>query len=162
MCRPRDASCYEVGAPAVRRQCQYATAALRQHAWRRTFKKYDNRRAEIWGLMRDWLAGGAVSLDDVQRADLTGVEYGFDTAVQILLEKKSSMKASGLSSPDAADAAAALACTFAVPTMLAKPDDISGRRDAEKRRLARLNYVDDPYLRAKTGRPKHDPFAHLA
>ena len=76
-------------------------------------KKYANKRAEMWGTMRDWLAGGEIPKDDELAADLTGVEYSFNVHDQILLEKKESMKARGLASPDSADA---LALTFAVPT----------------------------------------------
>lgn len=79
--------------------------------------KYANKRAEIWGNMRDWLAGGAVPDDPELAAELTGVEYGYvfrDGADCILLEKKSDMKKRGLSSPDKADA---LALTFSYPVV---------------------------------------------
>lgn len=75
-------------------------------------KQYANKRAEIWGLMREWLKGACLPKDEALTIDLTSVEYGFNTNDQILLEKKESMKARGLASPDAADA---LAITFAVP-----------------------------------------------
>lgn len=45
-------------------------------------KKYANRRAEIWGLMRDWLSGVATARDDELLGDLTGVEYAYNTADQ--------------------------------------------------------------------------------
>lgn len=76
---------------------------------------YANKRAEMWGNMRDWLKGGAIPDDPDLAADLTGVEYGY-TMVKgqdaIILEKKSDMKKRGLASPDLADA---LAITFAYP-----------------------------------------------
>lgn len=75
-------------------------------------KKYANKRAEMWGAMRDWLAGGAVPADADLANDLTAVEYGFNSNDQILLERKESMKSRGLASPDSADA---LAITFALP-----------------------------------------------
>ena len=55
-----------------------------------------------------------IMLDDDPdiRADLTSVEYGYNTRNQIQLEKKEDMKKRGLSSPDLADA---LALTFAFP-----------------------------------------------
>jgi hypothetical protein len=81
-------------------------------------KQYFNRRAEVWGLMRDWLNAGAEIPDDPELdSDLTGPEYGFSAQQQIQLEKKDDMKKRGLSSPDAGDA---LAMTFAV-NLLPKP-----------------------------------------
>jgi len=74
---------------------------------------YANKRAEMWGFMREWLKGGAIPNDPELIADLTGVEYGYamkDGRDAILLEKKADMKKRGLASPDAADA---LALTFA-------------------------------------------------
>lgn len=46
------------------------------------------------------------------RADLCGVEYGFNARGEIQLEKKEDMKKRGLASPDLGDA---LALTFAHP-----------------------------------------------
>jgi hypothetical protein len=82
--------------------------------------RYANRRAEIWGAMKGWLTGGALPQDEALAIDLTSVEYGYNPAGAIALERKESMKARGLASPDTADA---LACTFAIPTPLALPDD---------------------------------------
>ena len=75
-------------------------------------KKYANKRAEIWGRMREWLKGGCLGKDEALATDLTGVEYGFRPDDSILLESKEAMKRRGLSSPDDADA---LAMTFAQP-----------------------------------------------
>jgi hypothetical protein len=73
---------------------------------------YYNRRAEIWGLMRDSLKAGLELPNDQELADdLTGPEYGFSNKSQIQLEKKDDMKARGLASPDCGDT---LAMTFAV------------------------------------------------
>lgn len=77
--------------------------------------KYANKRAEMWGGLRDWLKGGAIPDDADLGAQLTDVEYGYilrDGQDAILLEKKADMKKRGLSSPDRADA---LALTFAYP-----------------------------------------------
>ena len=73
---------------------------------------YANKRAEMWGNMKDWLAQGIVPPDAELRADLCGVEYGFNGKNEIQLEKKDDMKKRGLASPDLADA---LALTFAHP-----------------------------------------------
>ncbi len=75
-------------------------------------KKYFNRRAEVWGALRDALIDGIEVPDDPQvERDLTGPEYGFSSNQQIQLESKDDMKARGLSSPDFGDAAA---MTFSV------------------------------------------------
>lgn len=79
--------------------------------------KYANKRAEMWGNMRDWLRGGMIPNDVDLVSELTSVEYGYvmrDGTDAIMLEKKSDMKKRGLSSPDMADA---LALTFAYPVM---------------------------------------------
>lgn len=73
---------------------------------------YYNKRAEAWGLMREWLGAGAELPDDPELAtDLCGVEYGFSRAQQIQLERKEDMKKRGLASPDLGDC---LAMTFGV------------------------------------------------
>lgn len=76
---------------------------------------YANKGAECWGVMREWLKGGAIPDDAELRAELEGREYGY-TMLQgrdcIVLEKKKDMKKRGLASPDIADA---LALTFAYP-----------------------------------------------
>ena len=83
---------------------------------------YYNRRAEVWGLMRETLQAGMQIPDDPELAsDLTGPEYGFSNKQQIQLEKKEDMKKRGLSSPDCGDA---LAMTFAVK-IAPKPVEIN-------------------------------------
>ena len=74
---------------------------------------YFNKRAEMWGRLRDWLTGGMIDEDPELHADLTAVEYGYamrNGRDCIVLEKKEHMKARGLASPDDGDA---LALTFA-------------------------------------------------
>ena len=85
---------------------------------------YFNKRAEIWGRMREWLGrGGAIPDRDDLARQLTSVEYSYRTkgnADCIILERKEDMKKRGLPSPDAADA---LAVTFSfnvVPSNHAK------------------------------------------
>lgn len=77
---------------------------------------YANKRAEMWGRMRDWLDAGAMLADDKElAAELVSVEYGYamvDGHDAIMLEKKEHMRKRGLASPDNADA---LALTFAHP-----------------------------------------------
>ncbi len=74
--------------------------------------EYANRRAEMWGEMRKWLAGASLPDDRELMDDLAGPEYGFVRENVIALERKKDMKARGLNSPDCADA---LALTFAQP-----------------------------------------------
>lgn len=84
---------------------------------------YANKRAEMWGNLRDWLMGGAIPNDAELSADLIGVEYGYtfrDGKDCIILESKDDMKKRGLASPDLADA---LALTFAYPV---QPSDHTG------------------------------------
>lgn len=73
--------------------------------------KYFNKRAEMWGRVRDFLKAGADLPDDNElQEELQSVEYGFSPKQQIQIEKKEDMKSRGLSSPDVADA---LCLTFA-------------------------------------------------
>lgn len=100
---------------------------------------YANKRAEMWGLMRDWLATGAIPDDPELLSDLSNVEYGYvmkEGRDAIMLERKADMKKRGLSSPDVADA---LALTFAYPVA---HSDHSGRMSSR----GRSHQVDfDPY-----------------
>ncbi len=83
-------------------------------------EKYFNKGAEMWGLMREFLKAGAELDDDNELLEeLQAREYGFSPKQQIQLEKKSDMKARGLSSPDVADA---LALTFAEKIIRKEPE----------------------------------------
>lgn len=75
-------------------------------------KTYMNKRAEMWGLMKEWLLIGSIDKDDALATDLTSVEYGFTSKDQIQLERKEDMRKRGVASPDDGDA---LALTFAFP-----------------------------------------------
>jgi hypothetical protein len=88
----------------------YRVTEVNFGAGARDSKKYANKRAEMWGDMRDWLATGVIDDDNELRDDLIGPEYTFDKDTRILLEKKEDMKKRGLASPDDGDA---LALTFA-------------------------------------------------
>lgn len=84
---------------------------------------YYNRRAEVWGLMRDALKATMEIPDDPElEADLTGPQYGFSGKQQIQLEKKEDMKRRGMSSPDCGDM---LAMTFAVNVAAPKPKPVA-------------------------------------
>lgn len=89
---------------------------------------YYNKRAEMWGAMREWLAGGAIDNDEELKVDLPAVEYGYaqkNSRDCIVLEKKEHMKARGLGSPDDGDA---LALTFAHPVAATDQRDKYGPR----------------------------------
>ena len=73
---------------------------------------WGNKRAEMWGAMREWLKTAAIPHDRQLKTDLTGPMKKPNSAGTIFLEGKKEMKARGLASPDAADA---LAVTFAFP-----------------------------------------------
>ncbi len=77
-------------------------------------KKYLNKRAEMWGLMREWLANYPCKIPDLDslHADLTNIKYTYNSNSRLQLEKKEAMKKRGIRSPDEADS---LALTFALP-----------------------------------------------
>jgi hypothetical protein len=72
--------------------------------------RYANKRAEMYGRMKEWLEIGSISDDQDLETDLTSIEYGYNNKNQILLESKENMKKRGMASPDYSDA---LALTFA-------------------------------------------------
>jgi hypothetical protein len=73
---------------------------------------WGNKRAEMWGAMRDWLKTASIPVDRQLKNDLVGPMKKPNSAGTIFLEGKKEMKSRGLASPDAADA---LAVTFAFP-----------------------------------------------
>lgn len=82
-------------------------------------ERYSNKRSEMWGEMRDWLADEDMQADlpdsDALQADLTAPGYSWDSSGRLVLETKESMRKRGIHSPDAADA---LALTFAAPVRM--------------------------------------------
>lgn len=76
---------------------------------------YVNRRAEMWGLSKDWLDDvGDVDLPDTDslQADACGPRYKYDVNQRVQLESKEAMRQRGFRSPDEWDA---VALTFAEP-----------------------------------------------
>ncbi len=86
-----------------------ATPSLAQS--NREKARYANKRAEIWGSLRDWLRGGALPEDPQLIEELCAPMYSISAEDVIALERKDSMTERGAPSPDIADA---LACTFAI------------------------------------------------
>jgi hypothetical protein len=79
--------------------------------------KYKNKRAEMYGEMRDWLQDGAIpkrirGMEIDFAEELSGPAYTMSEKDEIVLERKETMARRGLESPDVADA---LALTFAYP-----------------------------------------------
>lgn len=71
-----------------------------------------NKRAEMYGDLREWMVeGGAIPDDDDLASDLSGPKQKYRANNDWLLESKTEMKARGLPSSDLSDA---LALTFAV------------------------------------------------
>lgn len=101
---------------------------------------YANKRAEIWGSMREWLKGASIPDDPDLRAQLIGVEYGFNVRNEIQLERKEDMKKRGLASPDIADA---LALTF---SFLVQPSASAGRDGAKK---PPIEFEYDPFSKER-------------
>ena len=89
---------------------------------------WGNKRAEMWGDMREWLRTASIPHDRLLKSDLCGPHVKPNSSGTIFLEGKKEMKARGQASPDAADA---LAVTFAYP--LASRE----ARDAPRRVVAR-------------------------
>lgn len=76
---------------------------------------YVNRRAEMWGLSKDWLneVGGVDIPDsDSLHADATGPSYHYDVSQRVQIESKEAMRKRGVRSPDEWDA---VVLTFAEP-----------------------------------------------
>ena len=77
-------------------------------------KKYTNKRAEMWGELREWLEAQPAQIPDSDelQADLTQIRYSYDSNNALKMERKEDMKKRGFRSPDTADA---LGLTFAAP-----------------------------------------------
>jgi hypothetical protein len=89
--------------------------------------RYVNKRSELWGKGKEWLAeGGCLPKDTELEADLTGPHSGYDTRMRIEIESKDDMKSRGLSSPDSADS---VLITFAVPIAPTTQHPVASWRD---------------------------------
>jgi hypothetical protein len=86
---------------------------------------WGNKRAEMWGAMKDWLRSASIPEDRQLKADLVGPTKKPNSSGTIFLEGKKEMRSRGLASPDAADA---LAVTFAFPVAHREYTDKAPRR----------------------------------
>ena len=86
---------------------------------------YGNKRAEMWGAMREWLKSASIPSDRMLKSDLISPMMKPDSKGTIFLESKKDMRARGLASPDAADA---ICVTFAFPMANRETVDKTPRR----------------------------------
>jgi hypothetical protein len=100
-------------------------------------KKYANKRAEMWGLFKEWLLQEPVKLPDIDslHADLCGTKYKFDSNGRLLMERKEDMKKRGIRSPDEADAAI---LTFAYPQTALVQDECQ-KKEVAKQVMSQMN-----------------------
>ena len=99
---------------------------------------YGNKRAEIWGEMRDWLKSASVPNDRFLKSDLISPKMKPDSRGTIYLESKKDMKSRGLASPDAADA---IALTFAYPVASRQEYNKPERRIAQERGMISTGWM---------------------
>jgi hypothetical protein len=66
-------------------------------------RTYYNKRAEMWGRMREWLRTADIPDDNELFDDLIGPTYRFDHRMRLQLERKEEMARRGLASPDCGD-----------------------------------------------------------
>jgi hypothetical protein len=85
---------------------------------------YGNKRAEMWGEMRNWLKTASIPSDRILKTDLISPIMKPDSKGTIFLESKKDMRARGLASPDAADA---ICVTFAFPVANREVKEIKRR-----------------------------------
>ena len=87
--------------------------------------QYANKRAEMWGRLREWLEDSPARLPNEPEllSDLSSPKYLFDSKGRLLIEKKADMKKRGIRSPDYADA---LCLTFAEPVAIRSMSHIQG------------------------------------
>lgn len=86
--------------------------------------KYKNKRAEMWGLCRQWLLDEPCSIPDSDElhSDLCGIKYKVDSNSRLVMESKEDMKRRGIRSSDTADA---LCLSFALPDSALRAKDTS-------------------------------------
>jgi len=99
---------------------------------------YGNKRAELWGTMKDWLRSASIPNDRGLKTDLTGPTIKPNSSGTIFLEGKKEMKARGLASPDAADA---IACTFAFPVAHREYNERTVRRVSSQAPVATTSWL---------------------
>ena len=91
---------------------------------------YVNKRAEMWGLMREWLRTASIPKDKRLAKDLTTPKRKPDKISGAMgLESKADIRARGEDSPDSADA---IAVTFAFPVASSEVEEMKKRKSSSK------------------------------
>lgn len=100
--------------------------------------RYFNKRSEMWGELKDWLANGPVQIpdDNALNSDLVGPQYGYDSNGRLKLESKDDMLRRRVRSPDNGDA---LALTFAEPVAAFEKDTSDWRERLREMSRSRGN-----------------------
>lgn len=104
-------------------------------------KRYYNKRAEMWGEMKEWLLDfpSQIPDNDSLHADLCNIKYKFDSKTRLLMEKKEDMKKRGIRSPDEGDA---LALTFALPDLAMLEQKKKTYANIGKKLVGTFNHID--------------------
>jgi hypothetical protein len=94
--------------------------------------KYYNKRAEMWGMLKEWLLDEPSQIpdDDSLHSDICGLKYKYDSNSRLRMEAKEEAKKRGVRSPDAADA---LCLTFAMPSSAYQEDVINKQISVTKK-----------------------------
>lgn len=102
-------------------------------------ERYENKRAEMWWLMRDWFEDHPVRIPNNASlvSDLTAPQPKVSSNGRKLLEKKEDMKRRGLRSPDGGDA---VALTFAQPVLSSQASDDMTTGGGTRRAATRAGY----------------------
>ena len=66
-------------------------------------EKYKNLRAELCEGFKEWLKEGTI--EGEYQEDCCGIQYSYDSAGRLVMERKEDMKRRGLASPDMMDSA---------------------------------------------------------
>jgi hypothetical protein len=92
-----------------------------------------NRRAEMYGDLREWIyQGGSIPDDDDLASDISGPKQKFRANNDWLLESKTELKARGIRSPDLSDACALTFATKEWFDTWAKPKASTGFETGSK------------------------------
>ena len=104
--------------------------------------QFQNKRAEIWCELRDWLkSGAAIPKDEALIADLCAPRFTFRNARGLVqLESKDDLRGRGLPSPDLGDA---LACTFALHVPAPHVVQLMSELRARRRKESEYDPLDD-------------------
>lgn len=103
-----------------------------------------NRRAEMYGDMKEWLVeGGAIPDDDDLASDMSAIKQKWRANNDWLLESKSDMKARGIRSSDLSDACALTFATREFFDTWSTPDKPQGFRAGVQLREVRSPGVGD-------------------